>query len=211
MAADAAALMAYLDVHDLAGSQRALTVLLADVARRYGQASATLAVDQYKRARADAGIRGTYRPVPGDPAPLEQVARSIQWALQPLYGPNPDVAAFETKLTGIAEKLALDPGRDTIVDNSRRDPKSAGWARLPEAGTCSFCALLATRGAVYKEDTVGFKSHDHCRCHAEPVFGKYQPSEQIQQWQELYGTVRHGSSSQLLQRFRTAFDANASH
>lgn len=40
------------------------------------------------------------------------------------------------------------------------------FARVPEPGACSFCLMLASRGAVYTAKTVGAvnKFHDHCRC-----------------------------------------------
>jgi hypothetical protein len=210
VAAQIPGMLPHLDVHDLAGSRQALLILLADLSRRYGAAAATLAVNQYDSTRAAAGIGGRFTAVPAEAVAVEQVGKSLQWAMSGLYGPTPDVAAFETKLTGVAEKLALDPGRDTIVQNVQRDPKARGWARIPEPAPCAFCALLATRGAVYKEDTSGFKSHDHCRCHAEPVFGQYKPSEQIRQWQELYASTRHGKPAAIRAGFRRAFDAQAS-
>lgn len=44
------------------------------------------------------------------------------------------------------------------------------WRRVPEAGACDFCLMLATRGAVYKSDRTAGASkryHRHCSCHAE--------------------------------------------
>lgn len=55
----------------------------------------------------------------------------------------------------------------------RRGPRGAvlGWARvLTGERNCSFCAMLASRGAVYKsEKTAGFEPHDRCDCHPELV------------------------------------------
>lgn len=44
------------------------------------------------------------------------------------------------------------------------------WRRVPEAGACDFCLMLATRGAVYASDRTAGASkryHRHCSCHAE--------------------------------------------
>jgi hypothetical protein len=44
------------------------------------------------------------------------------------------------------------------------------WRRVPEAGACSFCLMLATRGAVYRTaQTAGSGNayHRMCRCDAE--------------------------------------------
>lgn len=194
-------------VHDLAGTRRDLTVLLHNLATRYGYASAALAVQQYLTARRAAGLgRITIRPA--DPAPLEQVARALMWAMQGLYGPNPDVPTFTTKLTGVAEKLVLDTGRRTIVDTTHSDRAARGWVRLPEARPCSFCALLAIRGPVYKQNTAGFRSHDHCRCHAEPVFGQWQADPRVQGWRDVYASIPHGKPAEVRAAFRDALEAS---
>lgn len=207
VAATVPGLMDHVRVHDLAATQRDLTVLLTNLAHRYGLASAALAVQQYLAARRTAGLgRITIRPAA--PAPLEQVATAVRWATQGLYGPEPNLPVFQTKLTGVAEKLVLDTGRRTIVDTVHSDRQARGWARIPEANPCSFCALLATRGAVYKANTVGFRSHDHCRCHAEPIFGRYEPSERVQAWRDIYASIPHGKPAQVRAAFRNAYEAS---
>jgi len=43
------------------------------------------------------------------------------------------------------------------------------WRRIPEAGACAFCLMLATRGAVYSSARTageGNAYHRHCRCDA---------------------------------------------
>jgi hypothetical protein len=45
----------------------------------------------------------------------------------------------------------------------------AAWRRVPEAGACDFCLMLATRGAVYRTAQTagdGNDYHRHCRCDA---------------------------------------------
>lgn len=176
--------------------------------RRNGSVSAELAARFYLRQRAAAGARGVFRPPLVDPPPLEQVAASTRWAAQSLYWAAPDVDLFTAKLAGAAEKLTLDVGRASIINASHADPEAKGWARIPEPGACYFCALLATRGAVYAEDTAGFKSHDHCRCHAEPVFTAYEPSAEIRGWQSLYAQSTKGvhGMGNLQRAWRAAFE-----
>jgi hypothetical protein len=111
------------------------------------------------------------------------------------------VTAARTQVQGAAEKLAQDPARQTTLDTVQKDRKAKGWARIPEpslsaTGTCGFCALLATRGAVYKTKTTAeFQAHDGCKCHPEPVFtGTYVPSAQVMDWQQTYAEVSQGRS-----------------
>lgn len=60
-----------------------------------------------------------------------------------------------------------------------RKPVKMGYARvLSGSENCSFCAMLASRGPVYSEDTVtrrrdGRKYHDHCDCQGVLVFHGY--------------------------------------
>lgn len=73
-------------------------------------------------------------------------------------------------MQGSAQRLVLNGGRDTITNVSTQDKAAEGWERVIEPGACSFCAMLAGRGGVYKESTVDFRAHDHCHCVARPVF-----------------------------------------
>lgn len=111
------------------------------------------------------------------------------------------VTSAKTLVQGTAEKLAQDPARETTLKTVQADPKAKGWARIPEpslseTGTCAFCALLASRGAVYKtKKTAEFKAHDGCKCHPEPIFtGTYVPSAQVMDWQQMYADVSENRS-----------------
>jgi len=79
---------------------------------------------------------------------------------------------------------------------------------VTEPNSCAFCALLAMRGFVYKESTVAFHSHDKCRCHAEPIFGHYQPGEQVAEWASLYKDATSSATGKTkLTEWRRAYDA----
>jgi hypothetical protein len=62
---------------------------------------------------------------------------------------------------------------ETIKYNAGIDSRHVGWARVPTGSeTCSFCIMLASRGAVYKsEKTAGGHGHyhSHCDCRIVPV------------------------------------------
>lgn len=65
----------------------------------------------------------------------------------------------------------LDGGRSTIAATTIADPAVAGFRRVTSGDACKFCALLATRGAVYSATTSRFAAHDGCSCSAEPAYG----------------------------------------
>jgi hypothetical protein len=79
-----------------------------------------------------------------------------------------DVAQART--AAAAMRHVLDGGRETITNTVAADRQARGWARSVSTNCCSFCAMLASRGPVYSNDSVSFHSHDACKCTAEPVY-----------------------------------------
>lgn len=70
----------------------------------------------------------------------------------------------------------MNGGRDTITRTIDADPKAIGWIRVTSGKACAFCAMLSSRGPVYKsEGTAKFKSHDGCSCSAEPTYSRDAP------------------------------------
>lgn len=62
-------------------------------------------------------------------------------------------------------------GWNTIQETVRNDRQALGWARAASGNACAFCAMLASRGPVYREETADFEAHDGCGCGIEPVYG----------------------------------------
>jgi len=230
MGRDLAQAWQLVDSHDLRGTLPRFKLAVLAIVRRYGQGSASLAAQAYRTERSAVGIIAplTIRTAPLPPP--EQVQVAIDWATKSLWGPqHPDTfTTVQTKVLGASEKMALDVGRHTVIDTVGLDQQARGWARIPKPGACSFCALMATRGAVYKEHTgaanvrgprnpdagVAFlgegqaKFHDHCRCVLVPVFGPYEASAQIREWDALYSRVSKGKQGRdALNAFRVAYEA----
>jgi hypothetical protein len=72
-------------------------------------------------------------------------------------------------------------GRDGTLDAALIDSRFTRYRRVPEARACSFCLMLASRGAVYLTEATagaGRKFHSHCRCRiaAEAVTPETGPS-----------------------------------
>ena len=136
------------------------------------------------------------------------IEATVEQALKPLYG-TPDQTAVENAekaLESSLEQIVLDQSRTAIIDAVQDDREAIGWARVTEPGACYFCAMLATRGAVYKSrDTASFQAHRRypngtggdCRCHVEPVFNAYEPSAQIRQWQADYKRLKKEKGGKL--------------
>lgn len=185
-------------------------LLIKAITHHFGRASGTEAGRYYQAERKAAGIHGSIsiKPVPtADPAKIEASAR---WATKDLWSPKPDLASVRSNTLGVVEKNVLDTGRMTIIDTAQSDRKATGWARETEPGACSFCAMLAIRGAVYKRDTVDFQAHSHCRCFSVPVFNQYEPSARVREWQQIYNESAKKAYGPKAARaaFRKAYDAH---
>lgn len=187
----------------------------------YGNASAAAAADFYDAQRVAARVTGRFTVPLLDPPPDEQVDNSLRWATKDLWPRDPEdpattdaqrlpieqrLDAAEAKAEAVAQKLVTDQGRGTIVGAVRQDRQAVGWARTAALGACAFCKLLATRGMVYKADTVKFRAHDGCHCGALPVFKgqRFELSAHAAEWERLYREYAAPHSGDQLRRFRQA-------
>ena len=81
------------------------------------------------------------------------------------------MAVAERRAAAAAMRHVLDGGRSTVTDTVNADRQALGWGRAVSGRGCHFCAMLASRGPVYKsEGSADFNPHDGCACAAEPVY-----------------------------------------
>lgn len=199
----------------------------------FARMSGTLAADYYSEERDLSRARGVFVPAPAQ-IPGGKADASLRWATKDLWIPGDDnpppieerLVAAETKAEGAARKIVADVGRDTIADALDEDPEALGWARMTDADPCPFCALLATRGAVYHtEGTAGgsanrnfkgggnYKFHDHCSCTVVPILAgqQWEPPAYVQEWERLYAESTGGAygTKAKLAAWRKAFEGRA--
>src|SRR5699024_3287417 len=141
-----------------------------EIVEAYGResviAARVVAVGDYaaRGARVSAGQIDLSAPV------FEQADSSARWAA---LGAG-DACEGEAlhRRQGALSRLALQPYRDTMLNAARDHGRytRTAVARVPEAGACAFCRMLASRGAVYgsaetaQSTKDGKRFHDHCRC-----------------------------------------------
>ena len=107
-----------------------------------------------------------------------------------------DVAAMR-----VAAERVETTARWAVMGSSRRMTlqtarhNGAHWRRVTDGKPCAFCAMLASRGPVYSEDTVNFRAHRVCGCTAEAC------KEDAQEW------VPTGVESQWVEAYSDASDA----
>jgi len=188
------------------------------VTSQYGAASRSLAVAHYADLRQHAGVSGNFQPKPVNLPPSAQVESAAGWATTDLWSPTngtlPDEKVRQTaedKASQAFERLVLNVGREQLVTAAEDDSDAIAWARSARPDACWFCAMLATRGAVYTsaeaagqadpeegETPIGLDSqgkefvnrfHTNCRCQIVPVFRSrktYEPAAHVRQWQALW-------------------------
>ena len=142
------------------------------------QTSAGLAAQYLRAFRKAHGVPGQVKVVFAEPLVVDQFNTSLRVtsvvaAKNAAAAGTPMELAMRNALvqaSGSMARMVLDSGRDTVVESVRADRAAFGWQRVLGGGGCDFCQMLAGRGAVYKEDTSDFQSHDHCGCTSEPVY-----------------------------------------
>lgn len=185
--------------------------VLPVVVAAYSLAGATLAADFYESVREAAGVPGAFVADLFDQVAPERIDALIGWGLQPLVSPRapsvlveptPDPDLALSRLSGGLQRIVANADRDTIAGNVERDPADARWARHASANACAFCALMATRDAVYRTEAaalrvtearsgkqkLGEKYHDDCRCTAVPEWpdAPLERAPYVDDWQAAY-------------------------
>lgn len=189
------------------------------VVNQYSTTSAALAAEFYDAQRDAAGVTGTFTVPVADPPPDEKAESGLRWATKDVWERDREAATdaqlepldvrleqAEKKAEHVSQKLVADTGRDTIRDAVREDRQAVAWARTAGLGACAFCRMLSIRGAVYKQDTVDFRSHSGCHCMALPVFRgqRFELSDKAKEWERLYREYAAPYSGDQLRRFRRA-------
>ncbi len=168
-----------------------LRVVAALVAQYQGGAI-SLARDYYGDMREQAGVRSAFRPPTISPAPERAIQAYIGKATEELGTLSAD---YERQVAEFAKNLAVSAGTDELFAAKNADPERVRWARVTRPQACSFCLMLASRGAVYRtEDTATFRPHKTCRCDVEMAWStsSYEPAAHIRAAQHLWSESTAG-------------------
>lgn len=151
----------------------------------------------------------------------------------PVPDPVETMRAAQVNSTGAAVRQGLKGARNVTAQVLKFDRKVLGYARFTDANPCHFCALLASRGAVYgkhsfAESDKGFvankqavevpedyirisKVHNNCRCTLRPVYSKSQEFDADakfyrQQWKNIYEPNKHKPPEEIVQAWREKYE-----
>lgn len=139
-----------------------------EVVAEFADAAMSLAADYYDDLRDESDRADAFTAQPGDTG--DQFARDVEWATRAAESVEDVTADVQARIARVVELEIRRASRETVRQNALRDPGAAGWRRLTHGDTCKLCAMLAERGAVYKQGTATFAAHTDCDCTAQPVF-----------------------------------------
>jgi hypothetical protein len=160
--------------------------------------------------------------VPPAPATIpEQLSTSLSYVgLKDLERREPGIV--QQQLRGAVIRHTLNAGRDQIAAAQQADPAAVGYYRETDGDPCHFCAMLASRGAVYKEDSFDesdprfegegtAKVHDDCACHNRPIFTRDillpEPNRKaFDTWMSLTGFDAYGEPIEPQREFRQRWE-----
>ncbi|WGH20296.1 hypothetical protein SEA_MAGUCO_4 [Arthrobacter phage MaGuCo] len=151
----------------------------AEVVLGRGRATSdALARRYYMKVASSAGFPAAALSAPPVPLNREAVATSLRVTgpvlvkTQVAKGVSLEAAMSAGLAATVAagKRIVLDGGREMLIQASRLDKNVEGWARVSDGGPCPFCAMLVSRGPVYSEGTVSFRSHDRCGCGVRLVY-----------------------------------------
>jgi hypothetical protein len=112
------------------------------------------------------------------------------------------------RLAGSAERLALLGERSTVMDTFAESDQLVGHRRVTSGDPCAFCAMLASRGAVYSKRTVDFQAHDSCRCTPEPLYQRESEPKSVvalrDQWEQATAGLSGVDALNAFRRARSA-------
>lgn len=161
-----------LDMWDGPGTKAALQGFLPTLTAEFGAAAAAMAADWFDDLRSRERTSSRFAAELAAVLPAEQIRNQVGYAASVhLFTDHPE--QMLVALLDDIGKDVLQPGRDTIVTSTNRDPDAVGWHRETRpsrsyASGCGFCQMLEGRGGVYKRSTARFASHGSCKCVAYP-------------------------------------------
>lgn len=205
---------------DIQGTATKWLVLATAIIVRYRAQSAAAGAIYYTLMR---GLEIPDAPKFDVPKPSLMEIKFLQsslWAMGPAQllkakeqiSPDEKDPNFPIKLAMVGTSKALEAttirhvqngGRNTIDQARNADPVAVGYYRETDGDPCYFCAMLASRLGVYKEDSFDqsdarfegegkAKVHDQCACHNRPLFSRQDDSvfpqssrDAARMWNEL--------------------------
>ncbi len=190
----------------------------AQVVREGELAASRLAVQFYAEAREADQAEGQAPKRPARLATPEQLRTSlfvtgpveVKRALSQGASVDEAMRRGQARSAAAGSRLATNAGRHHVETLVKADEQATGWQRVTTSKSpCGFCAMLASRGAVYKGKYMPrTEYHDGCACIAIPLFYGSKQHQQAQFYAALWAEVTKGKRGKdAVNAFRRALAA----
>lgn len=126
-----------------------LIQLLPEIVGPYIAASGELAATWYEDLRSSA-VGGTYYATASGELNQARIDSLVRYGVQPLFRQSSSTVL--SLIGGGVQRMVSGAGRATIANNASNDRVRVGFARVARSDACSFCGMLASRGAVYRSE-----------------------------------------------------------
>lgn len=215
---DLQALWRSVDPTDLAGTIRPFALASSLVVRVRRRDSAAVAARYFRTFRRFEGLGlapvALAAPLPAEVAEAQVRGAALAGVLRARQrGFSPQAAAQNgfVRTAGAATGLVLGGARETLLGAIQSDEEALGWQRSTSGKPCAFCAMVAARGAVFKDSTgASFQAHDHCSCTPEPFYRSSRPLPANERFREQWeATTKGRSGEEALNEFRRAVEGRA--
>lgn len=137
-------------------------------------------------------------------------------------------AVMAKRMAGATQRQTMAAERDTTHQTIDENDEIVGWRRISDGDPCSWCAMLISRGAVYKSRrsatsvvgrrgsprgqgpearALGQSYHDHDGCTAVPLYAHEEEPEEVDQMYDEWNRATAGlSGREALNAWRRYWD-----
>jgi hypothetical protein len=123
-----------------------------EVFNPYAAASSDVSASFYEEVRDLAGVKGSFSAETLDTVEADRWGALVGAGTQPRMLEQGASNLMFTFLSGGLTSILSTMAADTIYGNAQKDPVTARFQRVPKAGCCGFCGMLASRGADYDSE-----------------------------------------------------------
>jgi len=189
-----------LDLRNVISSWPQVRTAIAAIIAEQSQVMGQLGNAYYLQARAAAGILALPPALSVPAAPSPQLIKATLDSTGPYsllarikQGRDvPEAAQVTGAIVGAAATRLIQNGaRTAVLQAVQQDSAAVAWYRVTAADPCGFCAMLASRGPVFRTaQSAGFKAHSRCRCSAAACFSKQdakalRDNDLYRQWKQV--------------------------
>ena len=135
--------------------REALRDILPELGDRYVGATSMVAAEFFDELMS---LQDVAKPVRADTLLLEDPNRwrsLVEWSADDYVFERLGADQVYSRLAGGLTKTLTEAAADTMIGNAQLQPTRLSAQRVPQPGCCTFCSMVASRGAVYSPKSAG--------------------------------------------------------